>query len=229
MHSVFSQCVVHSILHNSHLMHIHTRAVFHTVRVPEKGHITRSTAFELFKLISGNGASVEGLVLCCLSSRTVLTCLGQRGKCRRSWRMTDMLQIFAGMNELSEGAQNAEARATEAERQAQATQQECARRVSERKKGKSAAVPPQQEQEIGAFASKYQPQPFEGEDDKWREWARVFRRWSGRFFGGALAEIYEDVEGHRDDSATILGLALTSLRFLMRDCFATRPQSCVTC
>ena len=62
-------------------------------------------------------------------------------------------------------------------------------------------------------ASKYQPQPFEGEDDKWREWARVFRSWSGRFFGGALAEIYEHVEGHRNDSATILDLALMSLRF----------------
>ena len=31
------------------------------------------------------------------------------------------------------------------------------------------------------------------------------------FFGGALAEIYEHFEGHRDDSATILDL--TSLRF----------------
>ena len=81
-------------------------------------------------------------------------------------------------------------------------------------KGKGAAVPLQQEQGIGAFfASKYQPQPFEGEDDKWREWARVFRSWSGRFFGGALAEIYEHVEGHRNDSATILDLALMSLRF----------------
>ena len=48
-------------------------------------------------------------------------------------------------------------------------------------------------------------------------------------FFGALAKIYEDAEGHRDDSATILRLALTSLRFLMRDCFATRPQSSVTC
>ena len=61
--------------------------------------------------------------------------------------------------------------------------------------------------------SKYQPQPFEGEDDKWREWVWVFRSWSGRFFGGALAEIYGHVEGHRDDSATILDLTLSSLRF----------------
>ena len=74
-------------------------------------------------------------------------------------------------------------------------------------------MPPQQEQRIGAFASKYQPQPFEGEDDKWREWARVFRSWSGRFFGGALAETYEHVQGHRNDSTTILDLTLSSLRF----------------
>ena len=45
----------------------------------------------------------------------------------------------------------------------------------------------------------YQPQPFEGEDDKWREWARVFRSWSGRLSVGAQAEIYEHVEGHRND------------------------------
>ena len=32
-------------------------------------------------------------------------------------------------------------------------------------------------------------------------------------FGGALAEIYEHVDGHRNDSATILDLELTSLRF----------------
>ena len=39
------------------------------------------------------------------------------------------------------------------------------------------------------------------------------RSWFGRFFGGALAEFYKHVEGHRYDSATILDLALTSLRF----------------
>ena len=90
--------------------------------------------------------------------------------------MTDMQQILAGMNELNEKVQNAEARATEVERQAQATQQELARsQAGVQGKGKGAAVPLQQEQGIGTFASKYQPQPFEGEDDKWREWVRVFR------------------------------------------------------
>ena len=128
--------------------------------------------------------------------------------------MTDMQQILAGMIELNERVQSAEARATEAERQAQATQQELARSHA-RAKGKAngAAVPLRQEQGIGAFASKYQPQLFESEDDKWREWVRVLRSWSRRFFGVALAEIYEHVERHRNDSATILDLALTSLRF----------------
>ena len=96
--------------------------------------------------------------------------------------MTDKKQILAGMNELIERLQNAEAPATEAERQAQATQQEFTRwQAGVKGKGKVAEVPLQQEQGIGAFASKYQPQPFEGEDDKWREWARVFRSWFGRF------------------------------------------------
>ena len=72
--------------------------------------------------------------------------------------MTDMQQILADMNELNERVQNAEARATEAERQAQATQQELARsQAGVKGKGKGAAVPLQQEQGIGAFASKYQP------------------------------------------------------------------------
>ena len=87
-------------------------------------------------------------------------------------------------------------------RQTQEIHQELTRsQAGVKGKGKGAEVPLQQEQGIGAFTSKYQPQPFEGEDDKWREWARVFRSWSRRFFGGALAEIYEHVEGHRNGSA----------------------------
>ena len=90
--------------------------------------------------------------------------------------MVALQQVLAGMHELNERVQNVEARSTEAERQAQATQQELARSQAGAKgKENSATVPPQQEQ----FASKYQPQPFEGEDDKWREMARVFRSWSG--------------------------------------------------
>ena len=94
-----------------------------------------------------------------------------------------MQQILAGMNELNERAQNAEARVTEGERQAQATQQGLARsQAAVEGKDKGAAVPLQQEQGIGTFASKYQPQPFEGEDDKWREWARVFSQFVWTIF-----------------------------------------------
>ena len=32
---------------------------------------------------------------------------------------------------------------------------------------------------IGAFVSKFQPQPFMGEEKDWRDWARIFRSWSG--------------------------------------------------
>ena len=75
-------------------------------------------------------------------------------------------------------------------------------------------MPLQQEQGIGALASNCQPQPFEGVDGKWRASAGVFRsRRSGRVFGGALAEICEHTEGHRNDSATIIDLTLTTLRF----------------
>ena len=77
---------------------------------------------------------------------------------------------------------------------------------------KGAAVPPQQEQGIGAWSSKYQPQPFDGEDDKWRERVRVFRSWSGRFFGGSKAEVCDHMEGHLAESATINDLALAALR-----------------
>ena len=91
---------------------------------------------------------------------------------------------MAGMNELNQRVQNAQARATAAERKAQATQQELARsQPGVQGKVKGAAVLQQHEQGIGAFASKCQAQPFEGADDKWREWARVFffRSCSGRF------------------------------------------------
>ena len=116
------------------------------------------------------------------SARTVLN----------KFDMTDMQQIFVGMNEWNERVRTAEARATDAERQAQATKQELVR--SRQARGEVAA-PAQQEQGIGAFASKYQPHTFDAEHDKWREWVRVFRSRSGRFFGGALTEVYEHVEG----------------------------------
>ena len=116
---------------------------------------------------------------------------------------------------MNERVQNAEARATEAERQAQATQQELSRsQAGVKGKGKSATVPLQQEQGIGAFASKYQPQTCEGVDDKWSEWARVFSQFVWTIFWLSVgSHLRTRVEGHRNDSATIHDLALTSLRF----------------
>ena len=79
-----------------------------------------------------------------------------------------MQQVIAGMTELSERIVATEVRAAEAERQAQATQQELMRSQARAKgKRKKVTVSPQQDQGIGKFASKYQPSPREGEDDKW--------------------------------------------------------------
>ena len=125
-----------------------------------------------------------------------------------------MQQILAGMNELNERVQSVEARETDAERQARTTQQELVRlQTGAKGKGKGEAMPLQQEQRICRLRRSTTLQPFESEDDKWGEWARVFRSWSGRLLGGAMADICEHVEGHRNDSATIPDLALTSLKF----------------
>ena len=53
-----------------------------------------------------------------------------------SCNMTEMQQILAGMNEFNERVQQAEARATEAERQDLATQQDFARLHQAGAKGK---------------------------------------------------------------------------------------------
>ena len=72
---------------------VHFTSCFHSVRVLEKRHVTRSAALELLKLIDGSGALVEGLVLCGLVVRTTWSAR----EVLRDLRMTDMQQIFAGM------------------------------------------------------------------------------------------------------------------------------------
>ena len=47
----------------------------------------------------------------------------------------------------------------------------------------------------GAWASKYQPEIFMGEDETWPDWSRVFRAWTGRFQRGRLKEIMKTAEG----------------------------------
>ena len=61
---------------------------------------------------------------------------------------------------------------------------------------------------IGSFASKYQPPSFEGEE-KWKEWARVFRSWSGRFYDGELGVVYNHIESKRNEPAGIGDLPLS--------------------
>ena len=62
---------------------------------------------------------------------------------------------------------------------------------------------------IGSFASKYQPPSFEGEDEKWKEWARVFRSWSGRFYDGELGVVYDHIESKRNEPVGIGDLPLS--------------------
>ena len=38
---------------------------------------------------------------------------------------------------------------------------------------------------FGAFAARYQPENFNGEDTGWRDWSRVFRTWAGQFQRGS--------------------------------------------
>ena len=113
---------------------------------------------------------------------------------------------------MNERVQNAEA---EAELQAQATQTELVRQQAGAKgKENSAAVSLRQAQGVGAFASKYQPQPFKKASTRsGANGLEFFAVGLDDFFGGSLAEIYEYIKRHRNDSATLLDLALTSLRF----------------
>ena len=76
-------------------------------------------------------------------------------------------------------------------------------------KGKVKGAAPPQQSGIGAFAS----QPFQGERRKVARMGGLFRNWSGRFFGGAIKEVCEHVERHRNEPATIKDLALTTPRF----------------
>ena len=75
---------------------------------------------------------------------------------------------------MSQRVDAAEARAAEAERQAQSTQQALSRSQHEATdydpKGTGKGLHALVEPGIGAFASKYQPQQFEGKEDKWKDW-----------------------------------------------------------
>ena len=114
------------------------------------------------------------------------------------------------MQELVSRVQQAEARAGQAEQQAQRTQQVLAQmQQQQQQRGQTKGGNGRGfESGIGSFASKYQPPSFEGEDDKWKEWARVFRSLSGRFYDGELSTLNPDAT-NQPESVT-LPLSLVS-------------------
>ena len=59
---------------------------------------------------------------------------------------------------------------------------------------------------FGAFAARYQPENFIGEDIGWRDWSRVFRTWAERFQRGRVQEIIRSVEARPGDEATVAEL-----------------------
>ena len=106
-----------------------------------------------------------------------------------------MQQIVAGMTELNERAQNAEARATEGERQAQATQQGLARSQAVVKgKGKDAATTGARDRhvcvEVPASAARRRGRQVE------RMGSSFFAVGLDVFFGVALAEVFERFSNH---------------------------------
>ena len=126
-------------------------------------------------------------------------CSGRASGIDVPWSGLDVLRknhggkaLLQGTVELNDKVVQAEERPTEAEQQTDATQQDLDRLQQTKSRGKwKAPAPTHLEQGTVAFEKKYQPQPFDGEDDRWRARARVGHSWSGRFLGGALADIYE--------------------------------------
>ena len=111
--------------------------------------------------------------------------------------MTDMEQI-PGMNELNERLQNAEARATEAERQAQATQQELARSQAG-VKGKNVRHCHYNKKGSARLRRSTSHSRSKASTTSGENGLAFFAVGLDDFFGDALAAIYEHVE----DTATI--------------------------
>ena len=61
---------------------------------------------------------------------------------------------------------------------------------------------------FGAFAARYQPENFSGDDTGWRDSSRVFRTWAGRFQPGRVQEIIRSVEARPGDEAIVTELDL---------------------
>ena len=60
---------------------------------------------------------------------------------------------------------------------------------------------------FGAFAARYQPENYSGDDTACRDWSRVFRTWAGRFQRGRVQEIIRAVEARPGEEASVTELA----------------------
>ena len=61
---------------------------------------------------------------------------------------------------------------------------------------------------FGAFAARYQPESFSGEDTGWRDWSRVLRTWAGRSQRGRVQEVIRAAEARLGEEATVTELDL---------------------
>ena len=61
---------------------------------------------------------------------------------------------------------------------------------------------------FAAFAARYQPESFSGEDTAWRDWSRVFRTWAGRFRRGQAQEVIRAVEARSGEEDAVTELYL---------------------
>ena len=61
---------------------------------------------------------------------------------------------------------------------------------------------------FGAFAVRFQPENFNGEDTGWRYWSRECRTWAGRFQRGRVQEITISAEARPGDEAFVAELGL---------------------
>ena len=75
---------------------------------------------------------------------------------------------------------------------------------------------------FGAFAARYQPENFSGEDTGWRDWSWVFRIWAGRFQRRRVQEITRAVEARPGDEECCS-------RFLSRTDSLPQRESAVNC
>ena len=76
---------------------------------------------------------------------------------------------------------------------------------------------------FGAFAARYQPENFNGEDTGWCDWSRVVRTWAGRLQRGRVQENSRSVEERPGEEATVTELNLR-LEEWVEECCSRLPS-----